>query len=200
MFPELITSRLVLRRLAAADAESVFCYRSDPEVSRYQTWEPRDSCDVLSFIDRMSVDDPLVAGAWFQVGIVLIETGELIGDCGLHPRADDRRQVEVGVTVAPVYQGRGLALEALDALLGFLFTASDTHRVFCSVDPRNVACVRLMERVGMRKEAHHVQSLWVRTEWTDDLVFAILRKEWRKAAQPSATDNPDDAQRSREDH
>ncbi|MEZ5966932.1 MAG: GNAT family protein [Planctomycetota bacterium] len=63
---------------------------------------------------------------------------------------------------------------ALDCLLGRLCK----HRVFASVDPRNAASISLLRRVGMRQEAHFRQSLWMRGEWVDDVVFAILKSEW----------------------
>jgi RimJ/RimL family protein N-acetyltransferase len=177
MFPELNTRRLTLRRLEPSDVGQLYTYRSDPEVSRYQSWEPASAQEVRAFIERLRTMDPLTPGEWFQVGIALRDTGELIGDCGLHVRADDRRQVEIGITLAPRFQRQGLAAEALQALLDFLFTRTDTHRVFCSVDPRNQACVRLLAKVGMRQEAHLVESLWFKGAWADDLVFAMLRRE-----------------------
>jgi RimJ/RimL family protein N-acetyltransferase len=55
----------------------------------------------------------------------------------------------------------------------------DTHRVFASVDPRNTASMALFEHLGMRPEAHFRQSLWFKGDWVDDVVFAILKSEWR---------------------
>jgi RimJ/RimL family protein N-acetyltransferase len=64
------------------------------------------------------------------------------------------------------------------ALLEYLFSQPDTHRIYCSVDPRNRPCWRLLEKAKLRREAHMVESLWINGEWVDDVVFAILRKEW----------------------
>ena len=111
--------------------------------------------------------------------------GELVGDCGVQARADDRRQVEIGITVAPTFQGRGLGSEGLQALLAYLFTQTDAHRVFCSVDPRNEPCLRLLQKVGMRREAHLVESLWLKGAWVDDVIFALLKSEWKRPTDPS---------------
>ncbi len=178
MFPSLATRRLVLRPLELSDAERVYAYRTDPEVSRFQSWEPASPQEVRTFIERLYTMAPLSPGEWFQIGMTLREGGELVGDCGLHARADDRRQVEIGITVAPGFQRQGLASETFKTLLTFLFTRTETHRVYCSVDPRNHPCIRLLGRVGMRQEAHLKESLWIKGAWMDDVIFAVLRSEW----------------------
>ena len=81
--------------------------------------------------------------------------------------------------MAPELQGQGYATEALRALLDYLFVKLCKHRVFGSVDPRNVRSMQLMKRVGLRKEAHFVRSLWFKGEWVDDVIFAILASDWK---------------------
>lgn len=184
MFQPLVTPRLILRRLEPADAGVMHACRADPEVARYQSWAPTSAEDVRIFIERLQDRALLTPGAWFQLGIVRRDTGELIGDCGIHPRADEPRQVELGITLAPAAQRQGLAAEALGALLDYLFTRTETHRVCCSVDPRNHSCLRLLEKIGMRREGHLVESLWFKGEWVDDVVFGILRKEWGRRTAP----------------
>ena len=103
----------------------------------------------------------------------------MIGDCGLHFPPGEPHQAEVGITLAPGHQGQGYATEALNAVLDYLFLSLGKHRVFASVDPRNRASIALLERVGMRKEAHLRESVWWKGEWADDLVFAVLEGEWR---------------------
>ena len=152
-------------------------YRSDPEVCRYQGFEPGSLDDVEAFIDRVQANAFDTPGSWFQFGIRLQESGVLVGDLGTHVMAEDPRQVEIGVTLAPAHQGQGLATEAVSCLLGHLLGPVGKHRVFASVDPRNVPCIKLLERVGMRQEAHVRQSLWLKGEWVDDMVFGILASE-----------------------
>lgn len=92
--------------------------------------------------------------------------------------AEDSRQVEIGFTVAPAHQGRGFATEAVLGILAYLFERVHKHRVFASVDPRNVASIALLKRTGMRQEAHFRESLWFKGRWADDMVFGILETEW----------------------
>jgi len=86
--------------------------------------------------------------------------------------------VEIGITLARGFQGRGFATEALRAVLGYLFSTLGKHRVFGSVDPRNAPSLALLERVGMRREAHFVESLWFKGAWADDVIYAMLRREY----------------------
>jgi len=178
MLSELITQRLIIRRLGPADAEALYAYRTEPDVLRFQTWAPASVQEVREFIERLQTIEPLTPGDWFQIGIMLRATGELVGDFGLQARVDDPRLVEIGITLAPRFQHQGLATEALRALLVFLFTRTETHRVHCSVDPQNHSCLRLLEKVGMRREGHLIESLWLKGAWVDDVIYAMLRREW----------------------
>jgi len=174
----ILTERLNIRRLEPRDAEAAFTYRSDPEIRRYQNWEPASVEEVRTFIAGLEEIDVDTPGRWYQLGLQLRDSRVLAGDCGIHVQVHDPRQVEIGITLARESQGRGLATEALRAVLGYLFTTLAKHRVFGSVDPRNGPSLALLERVGMRREAHFVESLWFKGEWADDVIYAMLRREY----------------------
>ena len=177
--PEIITDRLTLSPLSAADSGDLFAYRSLPEVCRYQSWEPASLQDAVDFIESLASTEFDTPGTWFQLGIRLSESGNLIGDLGVH-FMEDGKQVEIGFTLAPALQRQGLATEAVVGLLDHLFGTLGKHRVTASIDPRNTASVGLANRVGMRQEAHFVQSLWFSGCWADDLLFAVLASEWNR--------------------
>jgi RimJ/RimL family protein N-acetyltransferase len=176
---EIVTDRLLLTPLVASDAPALFDYRSDPDVYRYQTWVPRSLDDADRFIDDLGSVPFDTPGTWSQLGIRLRDSGLLVGDVGVHFLSDEPDQVEIGFTVAPSHQGRGIGTEAVTGLLDHLFRGLGKHRVFASVDPRNQPSMALLERVGMRQEAHFRESLRFRGEWADDCVFAVLESEWR---------------------
>ncbi len=178
MFQELSTDRLVLRKLKSTDAENMFAYRSLPEVCRFQFWEPQTLQDVESFIEKNAAVDFHVSG-WNQIAIVRKEDDRLIGDCGVHILEADARIVEIAISISPAAQSKGFASESLIALINCLFENFSKHRVFASVDPLNAPSMALMHRIGLRKEAHFLQSLWFKERWADDVVFAILRSEWK---------------------
>ena len=177
MFQDIVTDRLILRDLGPTDAEFMMRYRSDPEVSRYQSWQPTSVDRLRSYFEELAGVDPDTPGAWYQLGIALRSGGELIGDCGFHILGDPRL-AEIGITVAPRFQCRGYATEALRAIVGYLFGKLRKHRISASIDPRNIGSIRLMQRLAFRQEAHMIESLWVKGQWVDDVIFAMLAREW----------------------
>ncbi|WP_454778376.1 GNAT family N-acetyltransferase [Georgenia muralis] len=173
-----VTERLVLRRMTDDDAAALAAYRSDPVQAHYQSWEapyPVDSARAL--IAEMGDVRFAQPGAWLQVAV---ETGgRLVGDAAVRVDGDEPRQATVGFTLAADAQGRGYATEALGAVVSLLFTAHGVHRISAECVARNVRSVALLQRVGMRREAHHRQSVWWKGEWTDEYVYAVLAEEWR---------------------
>jgi RimJ/RimL family protein N-acetyltransferase len=178
---EFITPRLRLDVLRESDAETLFQYRADPSVALYQGWHPTSHDEALDFIraqQQIALDVP---DSWLQWAIRLAGDGTLIGDLGLHLPADEEGSYEFGITLAPAYQGKGYAREAVRALLDFLFRTLGAHRVHASIDPRNIASAALLRSLGMRQEAHFRESLKLRGEWVDDVIFALLAREWPRA-------------------
>ena len=177
MADEIRSERLVLRSLRASDAERVHAYRSDPEVARFQSWDILSLDAVRAYIAEQDELRPTEPG-WYQLAIAELATDHVIGDLGVHILESDPRQVEIGFTLAPDAQRRGYASEAVRAVLDHLFGALGKHRVTASTDPRNARSIALLRRVGFRLEAHHLESLWFKGAWADDLIFALLRSEW----------------------
>jgi RimJ/RimL family protein N-acetyltransferase len=145
-------------------------------VARYQGWCPADVAAAREFI----VAQPLQPGhGWFQRAIRLREDGRLIGDLGVNLPEEAEGSVEFGISIAPTRQGSGYASEAVRAMFAFVFGRLGRHRIHASVDPRNLTCVAMLRALGMRQEAHHRESLWLRGEWVDDVIFAMLAREWQ---------------------
>lgn len=172
------SARLVLRRFRPEDAASFAAYRSDPEVARYQGWDaPYLPDEARRFVAGLATEHPDTPDAWYQLALEELATGQHVGDVGLHTD-EDGRTATFGITLRRDAQGRGLATEALALLLDYLFLERGKHRVIADCDPRNHAVVALLERVGMRREAHHLASWWDGTTWTDEYVYAVLDHEW----------------------
>jgi RimJ/RimL family protein N-acetyltransferase len=179
------TARLRVAPMTLADAPALYAYRADPSVTRFQGFAPESVADAEAFIEGSLGADLSEPDRWCQVGLFLRETGELVGDMGAKRFGYDGAHAEVGFTIAPGHQRRGLATEAVHALLAYLFDDLSLHRAIGSVDPANVGSRALLERLGMRQEAHFVKAYWFRDRWVDDVVYAMLREEWGALTPPS---------------
>jgi RimJ/RimL family protein N-acetyltransferase len=107
------------------------------------------------------------------------------GDAGLCWLSATDREAEVGYTFSPAYHGKGYATEAATALVDLAFSGLGAHRVIGHLDARNTASAAVLERLGMRREAHFVENEWVKGEWTDDAVYAVLSSEWQAHRSPT---------------
>src|SRR5262249_20627816 len=108
-FEQLTSARLILRRFRAGDIAAFVRYRADPAIARFQSWENFTAADGEAFLAAMSRQHPDTLGEWFQFAIELTATSAMIGDCALHTLAESPREVEIGFTLAPEFQGRGYA-------------------------------------------------------------------------------------------
>ncbi|QWT20687.1 GNAT family N-acetyltransferase [Bacillus sp. NP157] len=174
------TARLRLDALAAADAATLFAYRGDDAVARYQGWRPAALEDAEAFIASQLAVPFATPGAWCQLAVRDRASGELLGDLGIHFPDSPEGAIEFGVSLRPDRQGRGYAHEAMRAALDLAFGEWGYRRSIGSVDPRNVASIALLRSLGFRQEAHHVESYFFRGEWVDDVIFALLAREWRQ--------------------
>lgn len=177
-FTPLRTARLTLRRFRPGDAAALAAYRGQPDVAQYQSWTTFTPADAEELLAKQTNVVPDTPGTWFQLGIALVAGDALVGDCGLHYRADDPKQAEIGITLDPTYQGQGYAAEALTAVLDYLFLGLGKHRVTATTDAENTPAAALLERLGFRREGHFVQNIWFKGKWGDEFAFALLRTEW----------------------
>jgi RimJ/RimL family protein N-acetyltransferase len=171
------TDRLVVRALRDDDLPALVAYRNDPDVARYQDWAlPYSPAAGAALLDRQRGTTGPRPGEAAQLAI---DDGTgLVGDLYVDIALDDR-SATIGYTLARSAQGRGYAVEAVRALLDRLVDDLGVRRITASLDPENVASMRLLERLGFRYEGTAVAAVEIRGEWLDDDRYAILDDEWR---------------------
>jgi RimJ/RimL family protein N-acetyltransferase len=160
-----------------SDAPAIFAYRSVPAVCLYQG-RHKHLADTLRMIKSVNKNPVNTPDTWHQFTLIEKSSGILIGDLGVHFTGKENRQVEIAYTLAPEYQGKGYAAEAVRRLLSYVFGSLRKHRVVATADPRNKSPVKLMKRVGMRREGFFKKSFWTGKDWSDDVLYAILKEEW----------------------
>jgi RimJ/RimL family protein N-acetyltransferase len=172
------TERAFLRPIEKEDNEQIFSYRSDSETNKYQGWIPKTLNDVNEFISK-NPDEINKPETWFQLVIIEKSTNKIIGDIGIHFIDSDNFQSEIGCTLSKEYQGKGFATETMRATVDYLFKKLYKHRIVTSIDPQNIDSIKLVERIGFRKEGHFKESLLIDGKWVDDIVYALLDREWK---------------------
>jgi len=172
------TERLLLREFRAEDESDIHAYAGDPEVVRLMIWGPNTPEQTRTYLTSALAKQ----GEWprASVGLAMELRSErrMIGAIELRMRDEANRTADIGYVLTRKDWGRGYMTEAVRAILDVAFRQLDFHRVWATCDPRNHASYRVMEKAGMRREAHFRKDVIEKGEWRDSYLYAILAEEW----------------------
>ncbi|MBO4562111.1 MAG: GNAT family N-acetyltransferase [Clostridia bacterium] len=175
------TERLYLREFVREDAPAVFEYAGNIENTGFLPFSPEPYEDVLAFIERKLADQIESPRRKYDLAICLKETDEMIGSMSLI-LSEDKRQAELGYLLNMRHWHKGYATEAAKGFLRFGFLGLDLHRIHARCDDRNAASYGVMERIGMRREAHFIKNeyttVFAKKGWRSTYYYAILQKEY----------------------
>lgn len=177
-FP-LETERLALREISSADEGDVHEYASDPEVSRFECWGPNTVEVTREVVQGWLKQQEQWPREEVNLAVELKSERRLIGVFTLRAKIDESQTAEFGFAFNRSYWNRGYATEAARTVVGTAFQRLRLHRVWAGCDTRNVGSYRVMEKLGMRREAHFVKDVWQKHEWRDSYRYAVLAEEWR---------------------
>ena len=173
----LTTPRLTLRAFEAADGPALWAYLKDPQVVRYEPYEPFTRAAAQREARRRAKDPAFIA-------VCLTQTGRLIGN--LYLGACEEGGYSLGYVFHREVWGQGYATEAARGLLAYAFQTLGAHRVSAQCNPKNRASVRVLQRLGMRREGRLRQNISFQRDpatgepvWQDTLLYALLREEWQ---------------------
>ena len=170
------TERLRLRPVRRTDADAVLRVFGDEEAMRYWSHEPLADLDAAhAYIDKM--EDGFATRSLFQWVIAERESDAMVGAVTLYQWNRQNRRAEVGFMLGRPHWGRGYAQEAVRAALRFGFEAMDLHRVEADTHPDNAASLRLLERLGFRREGHLRERWFTFGAWSDSVLLGLLRSE-----------------------
>jgi RimJ/RimL family protein N-acetyltransferase len=176
---EIRTERLLMREFLADDWQAMAAWWSDP---RYQTYyEEHDDIDgvVRDLVGRFVANQQSSPRRNWQLAIVEPASGALIGNCGIRVNDPVLREANIGYELTPDVWGRGYATEAASAILRFGFEELGLHRIWAECVGDNRRSARVLEKLGMRREAQFREHQFYRDRWWDTLIYAILESEWR---------------------
>jgi ribosomal-protein-alanine N-acetyltransferase len=175
--PTIETERLLLRKITLNDANDMFEYASDPEVSEYTTWSTHESIEDSKFflktLVKMYKRRELVD--W---GIVHKAEKKFIGTCGFVEWRMTHSRAEIGYALSRKYWGEGYMSEAVSAVIDFGFREMQLNKIQARCEVNNIASARVMEKVGMQLEGILRQQLFVKGRYWDLKTYSILREEF----------------------
>ena len=185
------TARLTLRPFEARDLDDLFAYRSLPDVARYLYGPATDRAGAQELLARwMAGSNMTQAGERLVLAVTPRGGQRVMGEVMLMWRSQEHQQAELGYAFHPDFHGQGFAYEAAAAMLGLGFREFNFHRIYARCDARNIGSYKLMQRLGMRREAHFIQNELFKGEWSDELYYAILQAEWTALAVARKYDTP----------
>jgi ribosomal-protein-alanine N-acetyltransferase len=167
----IVTDRLLLRPFRLDDEAAVHAFTSDPEVTRYTSWNPHTPAETRARLRALVSDREKWA-------IQLRDEATAIGWTGFVSIDADRKTGIFGYLLHRNYWGKGYAGETAAALIRFGFTQLNLHRVVAECDVENVPSIKILEKLGMRREAHFRKNIFKEGQWRDTCLYALLREEW----------------------
>ncbi len=170
------TERLNLREFVRSDFNAVFAYSSDPRVTRYLFFGPRNHYDTSEYLDGLLASQSERPRTRFELAVEEIASGRVIGACDLS--LIERNVVDLGYMLAHQDWGRGIATEISLALIDAAFFDLRADRVISTVDVNNGASIRVLEKVGMRWEAVYRKHRRAKNRWWDCHLFVLPREVW----------------------
>ena len=175
---ELKTKRLVLREFVEDDWLAVLAYQSTQEYLRYYPWVERQEGDVKAFVNEFIAWQSEKPRYRHQFAVTMADNGRLIGSCGIRKEMPDESGGELGYELDPGCWENGYATEAAAEMLKFAFQHLQLHRVGSFFIAENVASLRVLEKLGFRREGALRETVWMNGRWWDTLVYSILDYEW----------------------
>ena len=178
-FP-IYTKRLLLRPFVQGDFDAVHAYANDEAVIRYMDWGPNTPQETQAALDRFSEARLHASLGDVNLAVHHIADGEVIGSIRLSLNNSATQTGDFGYCLASPYWRQGLGIEAARAILGAGFNELGLRRIWAECDVRNLGSWRLMQTLGMRREAHFLRDKRSRDGWRDSYLYAILAEEFQE--------------------
>ena len=173
------TERLILRELTMEDVPALNAVDGDPEVARWNGFDPPSLDGTRGYLESVIKDAGQSPRQYYTLAIVTRTDNRLIGRCGFDRGGPDLLAGMVGYCLHRDLWGQGYMTEAVRALVDFGFRELELHRIWAECDPDNIGSWRVLEKVGMRREGHMIESFrYPSGEWVDSYHYAILAREW----------------------
>jgi ribosomal-protein-alanine N-acetyltransferase len=176
IFPRLGTERLLLEEITINDAQDLYEIRSDSKVMKYFDREMHKKID-----DTLEMIEEIKKSFKEKNGITWImkekESKKVIGYLGFWRLIRDKVRAEIGYALKPEYWNKGFMKESLIKIIEFGFNEFGLHSIEANVNPENVNSIRLLERIGFKKEAYFREDYFFQGKFLDSVIYSLLETD-----------------------
>lgn len=177
LFPAIETERLVLREVTKNDAESLLAYLSDQQVTRHMGLDPfvsaEDALDEIEWYQSIFAN-----GTGMRWGITIKGEDHVIGSCGFLNRTQKHNRSEIGFELSREHWGKGIAAEALSAVIEYGFSELKLNRIEALIEPANSPSQKLVEKNGFTKEGLLRDYEYTQGKYDDLYMYSLLKREF----------------------
>jgi [ribosomal protein S5]-alanine N-acetyltransferase len=178
-FPVLETERLLLRQIVLDDAQAIYNYFSDNEVTKYYGMSSFTSLDEAENL-ILAFQEGFEGNQTIRWGVVRKDTNELIGTCGFHAWSKTHRRTEIGYEISRQNWRNGYVTEALHAIISYAFEHYHFVRIGAIVSPKNIGSRNLLLKIGFQEEGLLRSYLMQDGQTNDVMMHSLLKSEWNK--------------------
>lgn len=183
-FPVLETRRLVLRQLNLGDASDILELSSDPDVALWQWGRPLGSLEEAEQViaDALASYQRRQTTIW---AIVERNLDKVISIGGFVEQIPQHRRAQLGGILSKQFWNQGIAKEAAEQILDWCFVQADYNRIEASCWTGNVAAIKVLEKLGMKREGKLRQYVMIDGNYRDHLLYSIIRTDYLSLAHNS---------------
>lgn len=175
-FPELQSERLLFRKILLSDAEELYLIRSNDEVMKFMDTNKMES---ISDAEKMirSVEESFNSEKGINWGIVEKGTNKFMGYFGFWRIVSEHCRAEIGYVLDSLHWGRGYMNETLRTLIPYGFKNMKLHSIEANVNPANSNSIKLLEKIGFKKEAYFRENFLFNNTFYDSVIYSLLEKD-----------------------
>lgn len=170
------TKRLILRNFINTDIDDFYEYMKLESTAKFEDFEPLTYNECISSLERRMKHDNVMA-------VILKDSGKMIGDVNFSEE-DENGTYEIGYDFNEKFWNNGYATEACSIVINHIFTTMKGRRIFAQCNDDNFSSIKLLERVGMRREGHFIEDVTFKNDsdgnpiYVSSFLYAILKREW----------------------
>ncbi|MCW8875856.1 MAG: GNAT family N-acetyltransferase [Kangiellaceae bacterium] len=176
--PTIVGANILLRPCKASDYEAIRFYRQDEESCRFIR-PPESDQRIKEIVEQHCSPWEMSEARWNGLVINFIGQEKVVGEIVFRIEEQEHSRAEIGYRISPECAGKGVCTEACRLLINYLFSELKFHKVVAKCDPENHASYRVMEKVGMQKEAYFKSHFKVGNRWTDQVDYGLLASDWK---------------------